>query len=118
MPTFVRRQEIEHPIGPTGRLALNATSSDVVFEAVDGATARVAVEFELIASTEADADALFERVRFHARQGDGVLDVSEPKRGDTRIGRRTKRAPSTVAKAFGKRSSSSRRVTTPLSTRR
>jgi hypothetical protein len=86
MPTFVRRQEIEHPIGPTGRLALNATSSDVVFEAVDGATARVEVEFELIASTEADADALFERVRFHARQGDGVLDVSEPKRGDTGIG--------------------------------
>ncbi|HET8776816.1 MAG TPA: DUF4097 family beta strand repeat-containing protein [Candidatus Limnocylindria bacterium] len=86
MPTFVRRQEIEHPIGASGRLSLNATTSDVVFEAIDGSTARVEVTFELNASTESDADALFERVRFNARQGDGVLDVSEPKRGETGIG--------------------------------
>lgn len=86
MPTFVRRQEIEHQIGPGGRVALNATSSDVAFEAVDGATARVEVEFELNASTDAEADMLFERVRFHARQGDGTLEVAEPKRGETGIG--------------------------------
>ncbi|HJP71079.1 MAG TPA: DUF4097 family beta strand repeat-containing protein [Candidatus Limnocylindria bacterium] len=86
MATFVRTQQIEHPIGPNGRFALRVTSPDIELRASDDGTARVSVQFELRASTDAEADELFDRVRFHVREGDGFLEVTEPKRGDQGIG--------------------------------
>jgi DUF4097 and DUF4098 domain-containing protein YvlB len=79
MPTFVRTQVIEHPIGRDGRFTLRVTSSDVVLEAVEGDTARVEVRFEVKASNDAEADAIFDRVKFRVNQGDGYLEVTEQK---------------------------------------
>lgn len=86
MATFVRTQQIEHPIGADGRFALRVTSPDVEIRPSTDGTARVSVQFELRAATDAEADELFERVRFHVRQGDGLLEVSEPKRNGGAIG--------------------------------
>ena len=86
MATFVRTQEIDHEIGPSGRLALRVVSPDVELRAVAGNQARVRIQFELRAATESEADELFERVRFHVAKGTHSLEVSEPKRGDSGIG--------------------------------
>jgi len=86
MTVFVRSQEIEHALGPGGRFSLRVTSPDVELHAAPSASARVRVEFELRAATEADADELFERVKFRVRHGEGLLEVTEPKHGDSAIG--------------------------------
>ncbi|HUH17461.1 MAG TPA: DUF4097 family beta strand repeat-containing protein [Methylomirabilota bacterium] len=86
MATYVRSQEIEQDIGEAGAFSLRVTSPDVELRAVEGTTARVQVEFEVRASTEAEADELFERIRFRVRAADGSLDVSEPKDGGSGIG--------------------------------
>jgi hypothetical protein len=81
MPTFVRTQEIEHRIGPDGQLSLRLTSPDVELRGVDGDTARVRIEFEVRAPSEAEADEAFDRMQFSVDRGDGRLEVSEPRRG-------------------------------------
>lgn len=86
MATFVRTQEIEHEIGPTGRFSLRVTSPDVELRAVEGGTARLRVQFEVRAPDESEANDIFERVRFHVAEGSGSLEVTEPKRGDSGIG--------------------------------
>jgi len=86
MAIYVRTQEIAHEIGASGRFALRVTTPDVHLRAVDGGTASVRVEFELRAGTEEEADELFERVRFNVRESSGVLEVQEPRRGDSGIG--------------------------------
>ena len=80
MATFVRTQEIEHDIGPNGRFTLRVTSPEVELRAIDGGTARVRVEFELRGASDAHADEAFERLRYTVHQGEGLLEVAEPKR--------------------------------------
>jgi hypothetical protein len=80
MATFHRTQEIEHDIGPEGRFALRVTSPDVEIRAIDGGTARVRIEYELRAASDAHADEAFERLQYAVIRSDGVLEVSEPKR--------------------------------------
>jgi hypothetical protein len=82
MASFVRVQEVEHAIGPTGRFALRVTSSDVEIRGVSGPNARVRIEFDLRAGTDAEADEALENVKFITRSGDGFLEIQEPKRGD------------------------------------
>jgi hypothetical protein len=86
MAVFVRLQEIEHEIGPVGRFALRVTNPDVELRAVDGGLARVRVQFEIRAESEAEADALFERVRFPVSNMAGSLEVAEPKHAGSGIG--------------------------------
>jgi Putative adhesin len=86
MATFVRVQEVEHEIGTTGQFELRVTSPDVEIRAIDGTTAHVRIEFAVRATTEAEADEIFERARFRVRQSAGVLSVSEPKEGDSGLG--------------------------------
>jgi hypothetical protein len=86
MTTYVRTQEISHEIGARGRFALRVTSPDVELRAGDGTTAKVRIKIELRAGSEEEADELFERMRFHVRQADGALEVTEPRRGDAGIG--------------------------------
>ena len=85
MTTFVRTQEIEHPIGPDGRFALRVTSSEAELRGVDGDAVRVRIEFEIRASTDADADAAFEVARFGVERREGALELSEPKRDSPRL---------------------------------
>jgi hypothetical protein len=86
MATFHRTQEIEHDIGPEGRFALRVTSPDVEIRAIDGGTARVRVEFELRAASDAHADDAFGRLLYVVNAGDGGLEVSEPKRDTHGLG--------------------------------
>ena len=86
MVVFVRTQEIQHEIGPTGRFALRVTSPEVHLRAVDGPTAVVRIKFEIRAGSEEEADELFERIRYTVREGAGALEVQEPRRGDSGIG--------------------------------
>lgn len=80
MATFVRTQEIEHDIGPEGRFALRVTSPEVEIRAIDGGTARVRIEFEVRAASDAHADEAFERLQYVVDRGSGILEISEPKR--------------------------------------
>lgn len=93
MPTFVRTQEIEHEIGPSGHFGLRVTSPDVELRAVEGGIASARIRFELRASTESEAEELFERVRFRVREGAGTLEISEPDEGDSGI--------ASIARLFG-----------------
>jgi hypothetical protein len=86
MATFVRTQEIEHEIGPSGRFGLRVTSPDVEMRATDGGVARVRVQFELNAFSDSEADELFDRVKFRVNEAPGSLEVSEPKRGEGGLG--------------------------------
>ena len=86
MATFVRVQEVEHDLGPTGRVALRVTNPDVELRGVDGTVARVRIEFAIRASTESEADEILERVRFRVRQGPGSLEVLEPRDGESNLG--------------------------------
>ncbi len=81
MATFVRTQEIEHEIGPTGQLALRVTSPDVEMRAVDSGIARVRATFEIRAGSDAEADEILDRVRLNVTEGPGSLDVMEPREG-------------------------------------
>ena len=82
MASFVRTQEIEHEIGPTGRFTLRVTASDVELREAHGGIARVRIEFDLRAATDGEADEIFERVRYRVNAGSGVLEVAEPKQTD------------------------------------
>jgi hypothetical protein len=86
MATYVRTQEIFHDIGARGRFALRVTSPDVELRSGVDTTARVQVKLELRAASEEEADEIFERLRFHVREADGVLEVTEPRRNDAGIG--------------------------------
>ena len=78
MASFVRTQEVEHSIGADGEFQLRLTSGDVELRAVEGDTARVRIEFDIRAGSEADADAIHEGARFRVRADDGALHLSEP----------------------------------------
>ena len=81
MPTYVRLQEVEHAIGPTGRFSLRVTSPEVELRAVDGDTVRATIEFTFQADSDADADARLERVRYEVVPRAGALDIGEPRQG-------------------------------------
>ncbi len=81
MATFVRTQEVAHEIGERGRFALRVTSPDVQMRADDGTVARVRISFEIRATTDAEADEIFDRLRFRVTEGNGALEVAEPRHG-------------------------------------
>jgi len=81
MATFVRTQEIAHEIGERGQLALRVTNPDVEMRGGDGTVARIRVSFEIRAASEAEADEIFDRLRYRVSQGAGSLEVAEPKHG-------------------------------------
>lgn len=79
MATFARTQEVAHEIGERGRLALRVTNPDVHMRGDDGTVARVRISFEIRAATEAEADEIFDRLRYRVTDGSGSLEVAEPK---------------------------------------
>lgn len=86
MATYVRTQEIAHEIGDRGRLALRVTDPDVEMRGGDGRLASVRVRFEIRAASEAEADEIFDGVRYRVTEGTGSLDVAEPKHGPGGLG--------------------------------
>ena len=81
MTTFVRTQEVEHEIGAAGSFALRVTDAEVQLRAVDGPTARVRATFEVRAESDAEADAVLERVQLRVVESAGALELSEPREG-------------------------------------
>lgn len=80
MATFVRTQEIEHEIGPTGSLQLRITSADVRIRGMEGGVARVRGIFEVRAADEAEADEVFAAVQLQITRDEHTLGISEAKR--------------------------------------
>src|SRR6476661_1713758 len=56
MATYVRQQQINHSIGPTGRLQIKVTDSDVRVRPIDGDEVRLSAEFEIAAGSDEDAN--------------------------------------------------------------
>jgi putative adhesin len=77
MATFVRTQSIEHNVGDRGRVSLKVTSSDVQVRGISGGEAHVRATFEISASSDADADRIFEAVQLRVNRGSGELSVEE-----------------------------------------
>lgn len=82
MVSFVRVQEVTHEIGAAGLFELRVTNQDVEIRAVEGVKAAVRIEFDIRATSEAEADQVLERVRFQVREAPGLLSVSEPRTED------------------------------------
>lgn len=78
MAGYRRVQDIDHEIGPDGSLSLAVTSADVRLTATAGPSARVRATFEIGASSDAEADELFESLRLRVNAGGGTLTVDEP----------------------------------------
>jgi Toastrack DUF4097 len=75
---FYRTQTIEHPIGEFGRLTIKVTSSDAVLRGASGGTARVVANFQIRASSDDEADRIFQAAQLVVDRGAGFLHVSEP----------------------------------------
>ena len=82
MPVFVRTQEIRHPIGSHGRFALRVTSPDVEIHGTADQVACVRITLEIRAGSEAEADELLEHARFRVTEGEGSLEVAEPRHAE------------------------------------
>ncbi len=83
MGTYVRTQTIDHAIGERGILSLSVTSGDVRARAVPGGEAHVRATFEIGASSDAEADRIFEAAQLRVQRGDGQLTVEEHEGGDS-----------------------------------
>lgn len=77
MARYVRTQSIEHPIGSDGRVVLKVTAADVRVRGTDDDSAIMRATFEISASSEAEADAIFERSRMRVAAGSGALAIEE-----------------------------------------
>jgi len=79
--TYVRTQNIDHAIGERGALSLSVISGDVRARAVAGGEAHVRATFEIRASSDAEADRIFDAVQLRVQRGDGQLTVEEHEGG-------------------------------------
>ena len=77
MGTYVRTQSIDHNVGENGRVSLNVTSADVRVRGVAGGEARIRATFEISASSDSDADQMFEAIQLRADKSAGSLNVEE-----------------------------------------
>jgi hypothetical protein len=77
MGTYVRTQSIDHGIGERGRVSLKLTSGDVRVRGVAGDEAHVRATFHISASSDADADRIFEAAELRVNRGSGELSVQE-----------------------------------------
>ena len=77
MARYVRTQAIEHPIGADGRVVLKVTTADVRVRGTDEERATMRATFQIAASSEAEADAVFERGRMRVAAGSGALAIEE-----------------------------------------
>lgn len=77
MGTYVRTQSIDHNVGETGRISLNITSGDVRVRGIPGGEAHIRATFEISASSDADADRIFETAQLQVNREDGSVSIEE-----------------------------------------
>lgn len=85
MATFVRTQSIAHRIGDIGRLVLTVTAGDVQLKGRAGDEATIRATFEIRASSDEEADRIFEEVKLRVEAGASQLVVEE-RNGTSTIG--------------------------------
>ena len=78
MATFARTQTIEHKIGGSGRLDLRVTSGDVVVRGTEGNEVRITANFEIRASSDDEANQIYDEVQLRVDKRDGMLVVEDP----------------------------------------
>lgn len=81
MGTFVRTQTIDHTVGEKGSVSLGVTEGDVQARGVPGGDAHVRATFEIRASSDAEADRIFETIQLRVTRGSGTLTVGEQNGG-------------------------------------
>ncbi len=81
MGTFVRTQTIDHTVGEHGSVSLSVTEGDVQARGVPGGDAHVRATFEIRASSDAEADRIFEQIQLRVTRGSGTLTVGEQNGG-------------------------------------
>jgi hypothetical protein len=77
MGTYVRTQTIDHNVGDGGRVSLNITSGDVRVRGIPGAEAHIRATYEIQASSDSDADRIFEAVQLRVNREGASLSVEE-----------------------------------------
>ncbi|MDP9250369.1 MAG: DUF4097 family beta strand repeat-containing protein [Chloroflexota bacterium] len=77
MGTYVRTQTIDHAIGELGSVSLSVTSGDVRARAIAGGDAHVRATFEIRATSDAEADRIFDAIQLLVRRSEGQLTVEE-----------------------------------------
>lgn len=76
MGTYVRTQSIDHTVGERGSVSVSVTAGDVRARAVAGGEAHLRATFQIRASSDAEADRIFEETRLQVQRGDGQLTVA------------------------------------------
>lgn len=79
MGTYVRTQTIDHSVGEHGSVSLGVTEGDVQARGIPGGEAHVRATFEIRASSDADADRIFEQIQLRVTRGNGELTIGEPR---------------------------------------
>jgi DUF4097 and DUF4098 domain-containing protein YvlB len=79
MGTYVRTQTIDHTVGEDGSVSLGVTEGDVQARGILGGEAHVRATFEIRASSDAEADRIFEQIQLRVTRGNGELTVGEPR---------------------------------------
>ena len=77
MGTYVRTQTIDHTVGEKGSVSLAVRSADVRIRGIAGGDAHVRATFEITATSDADADRIFEQVQMRILSRDADLSVDE-----------------------------------------
>jgi hypothetical protein len=77
MGSYVRTQSVDHNVGERGRVSLKVTSADVRMRGIPGAEAHIRATFEISASSDADADRIFDAVQLRVNRASGELSVEE-----------------------------------------
>jgi DUF4097 and DUF4098 domain-containing protein YvlB len=79
MGTYVRTQIIDHTVGENGSVSLGVTEGDVQARGIPGGEAHVRATFEIRASSDAEADRIFEQIQLRVTRDSGELTVGEPR---------------------------------------
>ncbi|MDP9468207.1 MAG: DUF4097 family beta strand repeat-containing protein [Chloroflexota bacterium] len=77
MGTYVRTQSIDHTVGERGSVSVSVTSGDVQARAVAGGDVHLRATFQIRASSDAEADRIFDATQLLVQRGDGQLTVEE-----------------------------------------
>ena len=77
MGTYVRTQSIDHTIGERGSVSLTVRSGDLRARGIAGGEAHLRATFEISASSDAEADRIYEAVQLRVERGNGELAVIE-----------------------------------------
>src|ERR1700693_255474 len=77
MGTYVRTQSIDQAVGERGTVSLTVHSADVRARGIARGEAHARATFEISASSDADADRIYEAFKLHVTSGSGELSVDE-----------------------------------------